>query len=588
MPGQIQNSTRQISLRGAENELTKTEPDGEHPMSHYLVAGNSSEPETWHLRVRDANGRLDHRLMGAAWAALHGGFRGRRYEGPDKLQAIARLKNLYQREGMEAPGVRASETAALRAVATRESAPRFMAALPDAAEPGSGARVRIPLAVTGTWVRGLQQFSITRRDLEAIARNFRARQNGEINVDYDHASEMPEVASGGPIPSAGRIVAIDAPKEAAAEASGGGGKSRSFAPIQNAGAQDQDARRSSGSRFILYGWYEPTARASQMIRRREYRYISPAIDWSARSKQTGRAQGATLTSVALTNRPFLEELPQIHLSDPAYRLIDVNDVHVDTSLPDEEEGRNRNVKGELQRTARASAGAGIPDLRSKSSERGSQISNAENGNSSSETGGFMKKVQVSALPAPDDQPAASGKIMIAHPDLADEYFADPDEVQDVLEEMGLAGGAASSGADGANATGLREIPLSDAAALLSEAEARGKMVPAAEFFRARVEQAVDDAVKAGKILPRQRQDWRRIALADFPTFSKLMGEQASRVPLKPLGFSGSAPVDVPTQVKFLAEQRMRERGLSFGQALSEIGREQPGMIQQYRKAVSGE
>ena len=71
--------------------------------------------------------------------------------------------------------------------------PRFMATLE--AEAGAAGKVRIPLAVTGTWVRGASRFSITRQDLESIVRNFRERQNGEINVDYDHASEMPEVAA---------------------------------------------------------------------------------------------------------------------------------------------------------------------------------------------------------------------------------------------------------------------------------------------------------------------------------------------------------------------------------------------------------
>jgi hypothetical protein len=39
-------------------------------------------------------------------------------------------------------------------------------------------------------------------------------------------------------------------------------------------------------------------------------------------------------------------------------------------------------------------------------------------------------------------------------------------------------------------------------------------------------------------------------------------------------------------VKSLAEQRMRERQITFGQALSEIGREQPELVQQYRRWVT--
>ncbi len=60
-------------------------------------------PSTWHLRVRNAAGDVDHRLMGAAWAALHGGYRGNRYEGPGKAEALRKLQALYEREGLDAP-----------------------------------------------------------------------------------------------------------------------------------------------------------------------------------------------------------------------------------------------------------------------------------------------------------------------------------------------------------------------------------------------------------------------------------------------------------------------------------------------------
>jgi hypothetical protein len=183
----------------------------------------------------------------------------------------------------------------------------------------------------------------------------------------------------------------------------------------------------------------------------------------------------------------------------------------------------------------------------------------------------MKKVEVSAQ---------DGKVALSHPDFTDEYYADPEELQAILEEMGLTEDPAEAMQE--------EIPLEQAVAALSETETRGKRVAAVEVFRARVEQALEDAVKAGKILPRQREEWRRIGLTDFATFSKLLSEQPARVPLRPIGFSGTGPVDAGTQVKFLAEQRMRERGIRYGQALSELGREQPDLIQKYRRAVSGE
>jgi len=66
-------------------------------MIKYLV------PDGKHLPVTGEDGRPDHHLMGAAWAALHGGYRGNKYEGPDKEKAIAELTRMYKSEGMTLP-----------------------------------------------------------------------------------------------------------------------------------------------------------------------------------------------------------------------------------------------------------------------------------------------------------------------------------------------------------------------------------------------------------------------------------------------------------------------------------------------------
>lgn len=176
-----------------------------------------------------------------------------------------------------------------------------------------------------------------------------------------------------------------------------------------------------------------------------------------------------------------------------------------------------------------------------------------------------------------------GQIHITHEDLGDEFYFDADDLAAIGAEhaaplqVGSASAALSESA---------VVTFSQARTLLSEAEARDKFIPAAEVFRAAAEQELDDAVRAGKILPRQRDDWRKIALSDLPTFRKLMGAQKAVVPLAPVGLAGTPPSDVQEQVKFLAEQRMRERHTTFGQALSDIGREQPDLVQQYRRAVS--
>jgi hypothetical protein len=437
---------------------------------------------------------------------------------------------------------------------TVEQTPRFIVTL-DASLSPEASLVRVPLAITGKWARGASQFAITRQDLEDIVGNFGERLNGEINVDYDHASEMPEVAAGGPIPSAGRIVKLDRPEPV-------GPGLAPARPTQGSALQD--------GRFILYGWYEPTPRARQLIQNREYRFISPAIDWAARHKRTGKPQGATLTSVALTNRPFLEEMPPIRLSDPDYQPVD------DITPP----------SGQKPAGQTPALHAGKTPARQQ--------------------GGPMKQVTLSVV---------DGKIKIAHPDLNDAFFASPEDVKKCLDELGLpqpAEASASAGASPALASeleklagrpgaspaeclaeitqrlaGRQEISLAQASALLSEADSHGMCVSALEFFRAQVDRELEEAVRSGKVLPRQREDWRKIALSDFPAFRRILAGQKPQVPLRPTGLSGSAPEDVQTQVKLLVEQRCRERHVSFGQALSEIGREQPELVHQYRRAVSG-
>jgi hypothetical protein len=68
----------------------------------YLVVEDPEKTSSWHLQVKK-NGKPDHRLMGAAWAALHGGYRGNKYEGPKKAEALKKLKALYKSEGMPLP-----------------------------------------------------------------------------------------------------------------------------------------------------------------------------------------------------------------------------------------------------------------------------------------------------------------------------------------------------------------------------------------------------------------------------------------------------------------------------------------------------
>lgn len=88
-------------LVAAYEEKTKTVDGKSRPAGDFLVVGDSDKPSTWHLPVKK-NGKPDHKLMGAAKAALTspGGHRGNKYQGPDKAKATSKLKALYKSEDM--------------------------------------------------------------------------------------------------------------------------------------------------------------------------------------------------------------------------------------------------------------------------------------------------------------------------------------------------------------------------------------------------------------------------------------------------------------------------------------------------------
>ncbi len=168
-------------------------------------------------------------------------------------------------------------------------------------EVGNSGRTQIPVAITGHWVHPANKHDIliTGNDLRTAAQNFRKKANGEINVDYDHASDMPNFV-GGPRPSAGRVLDLRGPEP--------------FTDSQ--GTQ----------REILWGEYDPTEMARAMIRRREYRYISPVLARGWIDKKTGDSQGMRITTIALTNTPVLEEMPEIFASEEGRMLRSVEEI----------------------------------------------------------------------------------------------------------------------------------------------------------------------------------------------------------------------------------------------------------------------
>ena len=94
--------------RPEEAEVTKIEHGQPRPAGDFLVVVDPDKPSTWHLPVR-VNGKLDRRLCGAAWAALHEDYRGHKYEGPDRQEAISKLRGIYESQGWSLPDEKGKE-----------------------------------------------------------------------------------------------------------------------------------------------------------------------------------------------------------------------------------------------------------------------------------------------------------------------------------------------------------------------------------------------------------------------------------------------------------------------------------------------
>lgn len=83
----------------------------------------------------------------------------------------------------------------------------------------------------------------------------------------------------------------------------------------------------------LWAVVEWTKKAAEMIKEKEYRYISPEFHLNYPNKETKKKQGATLLAIALTNRPFLEGMAPVALSERALAEIE-NSASLDEIMSD--------------------------------------------------------------------------------------------------------------------------------------------------------------------------------------------------------------------------------------------------------------
>lgn len=126
-------------------------------------------------------------------------------------------------------------------------------------------------------------FSLTPATFADIVRNYTEIDGGNVAFDFEHASEADE--SSGSIPQEG-------------------------APAQG-WIRKLENRGTDG----LWGLVEWLSLARGYIREGRYKFLSPAIRFGAKHPVTGQPIGARLTSVAMTNKPFLRSMQPLMASD---------------------------------------------------------------------------------------------------------------------------------------------------------------------------------------------------------------------------------------------------------------------------------
>lgn len=137
------------------------------------------------------------------------------------------------------------------------------------------------IALEGEWSgHFMGPFKFDKDLFEQMVSRFKAKPNGRVVVDYEHDTH--KFFSSRPAIAAGWITDI------------------------NLRTTDQGAG--------LFARVEWTEKAAEHIRNREYSYLSPTVAFQSIDRVTGDVTGPELLSVALTNIPFLEELPEVRLN----------------------------------------------------------------------------------------------------------------------------------------------------------------------------------------------------------------------------------------------------------------------------------
>jgi hypothetical protein len=530
---------------------------------HYLV------PEGKHLPVSGEDGKPDHRLMAAAHAALYSNYRGQPYAGPDKEGAKKRLRALYESEGMEWPGAEAKAGQGEIPRSARNDSAMFSVV--------RDGLVRIAVAYSSppgrVFAQGEKKFSISESDLGEMAKNLDER---EAPIDYEHNMTLP-VAPPGFLKAAGWM--------------GGPGRASQIEPF----------RLRDGSEVkMLWSWARFTPAMAAMVKQQEYRYFSPWFKWED-ADQYGNGVGTRLKAGAMTNTPFLEDLPPIEISDSDYQQLF---------------GLAARADGKLAAVALSQAGAQL--ISADVTELPRSMDRNPAGSGHLQGGKTMKCKLLRAADGTHEVHGPDGKIgtvdhdelksyVQTHPDL---HPGDVEGCHAKLKEDGITEGRAAALKD----LGCEGLEISAVKAFVDQGRAEpvktdleqitacidkdkgilnagsldalldAEKIKPASFRKAlSAETKVSAAFKAGLVKPTNRAKALELCLTDERAFDEFVAAGRPIVDLEARGMAGGSPAKNAAQAMF--KQKVEEfaatckaagRTLSFDQAKVEFARTAEG------------
>lgn len=470
--------------------------------------------------------------------------------------------------------------------------------------------VRIAIAQTGDYEKDGRPFTISGEDLKSMARHLKER---EVPLDYEHLSANP-----------------DAPP----------GHSRASGWIT---APDKIEAGPNGSQ-ILYGWAQFTPACLTAIKNREYKYFSPEIHWNEKD-QHGKAIGTRLAAGAITNRPFLKDLPPIEIDSKDFpalleavalsehqRLIDVGDVHVPADI-NSTKGKHMK-KFSMKKLAGKKAGIfdGDEQVGMVSADELEELAEDMYADELEELAEFQKCGDLKSLKSKlaEYEELKKGSKKLAETDMAEleelrKMKASTKKDMEELEELRKLKARTQKGGDlyikhegddddddqdgQKSMKKLTEVVKTQNANRVAEADrvclselaktepgektelladdmiSRGTLSLAGFRKHGRIEKMLDSAIQKGKVLPKQRQTLYELAVADFDRVQQLLNEAKAVLDLSERGIPGSEATQTATQEldAMIATYRKEHATADYAEALKEVTRLHPELWSRHKE-----